>query len=38
MNRIYNRMELLTSWPGMKQELEEYIKRFNMTKEQNHSK
>jgi hypothetical protein len=27
MNRTYDRMKLFTSWPGMKQELEEYIKR-----------
>ena len=30
MNRTYDRLKLFTSWPGMKQELEEYIKRFNI--------
>jgi hypothetical protein len=27
MNRTYDRMKLFTSWPGMKQELEEYIRQ-----------
>ena len=27
MNRTYERMKLFTTWPGMKQELEEYIKQ-----------
>jgi len=30
MNRTYDRMKLFTSWPGMKQELEEYIKRCDI--------
>jgi hypothetical protein len=27
MNRTYDRLKLFTSWPGMKQELEQYIRR-----------
>ena len=27
MNRTYDRVKLFTTWPGMKQELEEYIRR-----------
>jgi IS30 family transposase len=27
MNRTYNRLKLFTSWPGMKQELEDYIRQ-----------
>jgi hypothetical protein len=27
MNKIYERMKLFTTWPGMKQEIENYIKR-----------
>ncbi|PNF14896.1 hypothetical protein B7P43_G05140 [Cryptotermes secundus] len=27
MNRTYDRIKLFTSWPGMKQELEDYIRR-----------
>ena len=27
MNRTYDRMKLFTSWPGMKQDLEEYIRQ-----------
>jgi hypothetical protein len=27
MNRIYDRMKLFTTWPGMKQELEQYIRQ-----------
>jgi hypothetical protein len=27
MNRTYDRLKLFTSWPGMKQELEEYVKQ-----------
>jgi hypothetical protein len=27
MNRTYDRVKLFTSWPGIKQELEEYIRR-----------
>jgi hypothetical protein len=27
MNRTYDRMKLFTTWPGLKQELEEYIKQ-----------
>jgi hypothetical protein len=30
MNRTYDRMKLFTSWPGMKQELEEYIKQCDI--------
>ena len=30
MNRTYDRLKLFTSWPGMKQELEEYIKRCDI--------
>jgi len=30
MNRKCDRMKLFTSWPGMKQELEEYIKRCDI--------
>jgi len=30
MNRTCDRMKLFTSWPGMKQELEEYIKRCDI--------
>jgi len=30
MIRTYDRMKLFTSWPGMKQELEEYIKRCDI--------
>lgn len=28
MNRTYDRLKLFTSWPGMKQDLEEYVRRF----------
>ena len=27
MNRTYDRMKRFTTWPGMKQELEEYIRQ-----------
>ena len=27
MNRTYDRLKLFTSWPGMKQELEEYVRQ-----------
>lgn len=27
MNRTYDRLKLFTYWPGMKQELEEYIRQ-----------
>jgi hypothetical protein len=27
MNRTYDRLKLFTTWPGMKQELEEYIRQ-----------
>ena len=27
MNRTYDRMKLFTTWPGMKQELEEHIRQ-----------
>jgi len=27
INRTYDRMKLFTTWPGMKQELEEYIRQ-----------
>jgi len=30
MNKTYDRMKLFTSWPCMKQELEEYIKRCDI--------
>ena len=32
MNRTYNRMKLFTTWPGMKQELEEYIRQCQKKK------
>ena len=28
MNRTYDRIKLFTTWPGIKQELEEYIRQF----------
>jgi len=30
MNRTYSRLKLFTTWPGMKQELEEYIQQYEI--------
>jgi len=35
MNRKYNRVKLFTTWPGMKQELEEYIRQCETCQKNN---
>jgi len=32
MNKIYERMKLFTTWPGMKQEMENYIKKCEIVR------
>ena len=31
MNRTFDRIKLYTSWPGMKQEIEDYIRQYDIS-------
>ena len=36
-NKIHERIKLFTTWPGMKQEIENYIKKREMSEKQNYT-
>ena len=38
MNMTFERIKLYTSWPGMKQEIEDYIKHCDILRKQNYTK
>ena len=37
MNKTYERMKLFTTWPGMKQEIENYIKKCEISQKKNYT-